>query len=141
MKTYVLTVSKNFPATHPRKGEPTDFIQKIISGEKIHTIRNNVELWTSRAKAVNEGKAILSIRQWSGKPYRSKQVEVGQYTEIGIQTVAVSLFGNITVGKDRRVTLYSLSTNDGLSIEDFSSWFGVWGNKSKVIIHFTDFRY
>ena len=141
MKTYVLTVSRNFPATHPKSGEATGFISGILDGVKIHTIRDNVDLWSKRATEINAGRGVLSIRVWSGMPYRSKQIEVIELTSIGIQTVAVSLFGKITVDKDRVVSLHSLSANDGLSIEEFSSWFGVWGERSKVIIHFTDFRY
>ncbi len=106
MKTFVLTVSRVFPITHKRKGEPTFFVEKIFKGlnqimpccwcghgctcskhciidsmnlnEKIHTIRSNYELWEKRIKEVQEGNAIISIRYWSGKPYNSKQIEVYQ---------------------------------------------------------------
>lgn len=143
MKTYVLTISKNFPLTHPRKGQPTEFIEKIVSGHKIHTIRENVELWTNRAKEVNEGRAIISIRQWSGKPYRSKQVEVGQYTSIGVQTIELTLLGYFIDTVESEVSTKVLAAFDGLSFEDFKAWFkGAWKiNEPKVIIHFTDFRY
>ena len=30
MKTYVLTVSTKFPQTHPKKGEDTEFVEKIL---------------------------------------------------------------------------------------------------------------
>ena len=45
MKTYVLTLSQNFPKTHKRAGEETNFVNKIFDGSKIHTIRSNYELW------------------------------------------------------------------------------------------------
>lgn len=106
MKTFVLTVSRKFPTTHKRKGEPTFFVEKIFKGlnqimpccwcgygctcskhciidsmqlnPKIHTIRGNYELWNKRIEQVQKGEAILSIRYWSGKPYNSKQVEICQ---------------------------------------------------------------
>ena len=39
---------------------------------KLHTIRANYPLWEKRIKDIQEGHAVLSVRQWSGKPYRSK---------------------------------------------------------------------
>lgn len=102
MKTYILTVSKDFPKTHPKAGENTNFIIKIQNelgitcrecreidafdgdccgygpgqlGNKLHTIRANYELWKKRIDDVNKGVAILSLRYWSGKPYNSKQIE------------------------------------------------------------------
>ena len=95
MKTYVLTVSRTFPATHKKKGENTEFLEKINctllcpgdcndckvdfeTYKKIHTIRSNYELWDKRMKEVQEGNAIISLRYWSGKPYNSKQVEFAQ---------------------------------------------------------------
>ena len=44
MKTYVLTLSKSFPRTHARTGEPTEFREKLLKKGKIHTIRANYEL-------------------------------------------------------------------------------------------------
>lgn len=39
VKTYVLTLSKQFMTTHPKAGQPTDFFEKIKAGIKKHTIR------------------------------------------------------------------------------------------------------
>lgn len=113
MKTFVITVSKTFPATHKRKGEPTYFPYKIINQKvsegiltdsvslemagfcreygvctKIHTIRANYPFWKKRIEQVQAGEAILSIRYWSGKPYNSKQVEIcqlGKDDGVGVQ--------------------------------------------------------
>ena len=105
MKTYVITLSQNFPATHPRKGQPTGFADKIqealnyvkyfgIEGmlptkrAKIHTMRTNWNLWSKRFLEIYEGQACLSLRVWSGKPYHSKQIEIARLTKedgIGIQ--------------------------------------------------------
>jgi hypothetical protein len=45
LKCYVITVSKNFPVIHPEKGEPTFFIENILEGIKITTIRGNYPFW------------------------------------------------------------------------------------------------
>lgn len=55
MKTYVLTFSRRFPGTHPRAGEATNFVEKILGHEKIHTIRSNFPLWKKRIEEVQKG--------------------------------------------------------------------------------------
>ena len=61
----VLTFSKVFPQKHINAGEPTNFKEKILSGEKIHTIRPETTKWKIGDK--------ISMRYWTGKPYHSKQ--------------------------------------------------------------------
>lgn len=164
MKTYVLTVSRYFPATHKRKGEETFFVDKIRfmlggwnlsegkNGKKIHTIRANYELWAKRIKEVQEGKAILSIRYWSGKPYNSKQVEIWQLDQnsgCGVQklefykdkdevpSIKYPLISNLS-----EPDINSIAKNDGLSLEDFKEWFKSYDlSEPMAIIHFTSFRY
>ena len=185
MKTYVLTVSRYFPKTHKRAGEPTHFVEKLLVGQydknkdfylqdtnadfdreiffecrnpKIHTIRQNVELWKKRISEIQKGNAILSIRYWSGKPYNSKQVEICQLDKdsgIGIQTVYFDTV-RLCERKETPLTavvyepfkykfnphLSDLAKNDGLSVEDFQDWFkrpSLLGDFA--IIHFTSFRY
>jgi hypothetical protein len=112
-KTYVLTVSRQFMKSHPRAGEKTEFVCKILhtvnhpggsdlylrcgnecgvscgrrlKEPKIHTIRANYEYWKKRIDEVTTGEAILSVRYWSGKPYNSKQIEICQldkYSGVG----------------------------------------------------------
>lgn len=68
MKTYVLTLSKVFPAYHIKKGEPTNFKDAFNAGQvfnrgaeclyrhpKLHTIRGNYELWEKRFRDRNNG--------------------------------------------------------------------------------------
>lgn len=158
MKTYVLIVSRYFPGTHKRKGEPTFFEDKIRfalggwnlsegkNGKKIHTIRANYELWAKRIKEVQEGKAILSIRYWSGKPYNSKQVEVCQLDKdsgCGVQKLEF-LNSNIfdAVTDITYLKTSELAKNDGLLLEDFKEWFRKYDlSKPMAVIHFTSFRY
>ena len=94
MKTYVLTVSEKFPATHPRRGELTGFPEAIKQGVKIHTIRANYPLWEKRIKEVEEGRARLSVRIWTGKPYNSPQKEIFVFTRAnGVGVEKLTFYG------------------------------------------------
>lgn len=168
MKTYVITLSKNFLSNHPRAGEPTGFAEAIRKGNKIHTIRCNFPFWEKRIKEVQQGKARLSLRQWTGKPYRSKQVEIAELTAesgIGLQRMKFirtewreqdesehfCYWTTTTDGRD--IDLDLLAQNDGFSnCPDFMMWFDPAIKKQEVnkdgwrildltIIHFTPFRY
>ena len=144
MKTYVITVSRYFPQTHERAGQPTYFIEQILSGQKIHTIRGSFELWSKRIKEVQDGKAILSLRYWSGKPYNSKQVEFKQLDKdsgVGIQDVYMNIFIKSIVN-NYTIVNSDLAENDGLKFTDFCSWFEKYDmSQMYAIIHFTKFRY
>lgn len=146
MKTYVITLSRNFLAYHKRAGEETHFKEKFLSGEKIHTIRANYPLWEKRIKEVQEERAILSIRQWTGKPYRSKQVEIATLTAengVGLQRLEFTdcRLRFPYVGSEW-TSMVSLAKNDGLSLNDWVGWFGGYDlSEPMAIIHFTKFRY
>ncbi len=153
-KKIIITLSRLFPATHSRKGEPTDFSHLLLNGNKIHTIRANYDLWKVNAEKMERGKFYLSIRQWSGRPYNSPQVEIAQrHNPIGVQPVELYYHADndtITAKIDGREWLdadcYTLAKNDGLSVQDFKEWFfGKDPKEDKVfkggIIHFTDLRY
>jgi hypothetical protein len=149
MKTYVLTVSKNFPMTHPRRGESTGFVEAIMDlrqykeATKIHTIRANYPLWEKRVKEINDGKARLSIRYWTGKPYNSKQEEILCLTRVGVQKLRWLTSCTAQIRDNYHVvTDVQLASNDGLSIQDFKDWFrGYDLSRPMAIIHFTIFRY
>lgn len=168
MKTYVLTVSRVFPKTHARSGEPTNFREKILKGcnqlvdvpgdiyidldPKIHTIRANYHLWKKRIDEVNAGEAILSVRYWSGKPYNSKQLRIAEFDKdsgIGVQKLCFYddgdghySFENPYTADSFDVDISEVAENDGLSFEDFKEWFRKYDlSKPMAIIHFTKFRY
>lgn len=148
MKTYVITVSRNFLKTHPKAGEPTFFKEKIISGTKLHTIRNNYKYWSNIINKVNSGEAILSVRYWEGKPYASKQVEIIKYAKVGMQNITMLVDGEIFIN-DRCIKINEiekLAKNDGLNMQDFYDWFELDKLKPNtefngIIIHFTDLKY
>ena len=145
MKTYVITLSRNFLAYHKQAGEETHFKEKFLSGEKLHTIRANYPLWEKRIKEVQDGRAILSIRQWTGKPYRSKQVEIATLTAesgVGIQLMKLTNDFAECIVDDHHHSYVAVAMNDGLHPADWIDWFSSYDfSKPMAIIHFTKFRY
>ena len=169
MKTYVLTLSQKFPATHSKAGQPTLFKHKLLAainqdGEwnnpKLHTIRANYPLWRERFNQIARGEACLSVRQWTGKPYCSKQVEIARLTAedgIGVEMLRYDPVDDIKGIKLGDWAVYdrddywcthvhntTLAHNDGLSTEDWEEWFANPAyDKTQpfAIIQFTKFRY
>lgn len=158
--TYVLMLSSYFPKGHPREGQPTGFREAFLQGQscpegegaKLHTVRGNADLWEKRARKINDGDAVLSVRQWSGKPYGkgSRQTEIGRLTRLGIQQVLMGFAEGKPFACVRRedlqgtmVPVGTLASNDGLTEEDFTSWFRLSDRRSfrGGILHFTGFRY
>lgn len=157
MKQHNIIVSSRFPATHSRKGEPTDFGQSIIEGTKIYTVRENYPFWKKKIDEVNNREAVLWPKYWSRKPYCSPQKEypfkfddksglcVGQLVKKE-GFLNGSLFYIRYNDKDshdwRKIKLTDLAKNDGLSEKDFMEWFkNAPSYKPMALIHFTKFRY
>jgi hypothetical protein len=131
--------AKSFPAYHPRAGEPTYFVQKILYAKtemahpgqykplsphidhpKFHTIRGG-----SRWKVGD----IFSARVWEGVPYRSKQKEFAQLQVHQIWDIAIDENGVISMAKPGEQMYYipqemydQLAHNDGLDAMDFDQW-------------------
>lgn len=139
MKTYVITLSQYFPSTHARAGEPTNFEQAFLDGQKcfneckakicdseclsgyrkLHTIRANYHFWLKRFEQIIKGEACLSVRQWVGKPYGkgSTQREIARLTrEDGIS------IQKLTFCKDR----------DGVASLAFFDVDGYFPNKDEL---------
>jgi hypothetical protein len=126
------------------------FREKVLEGIKIHTCRLNYEYWERKVKRLKEVGGVLSIRQWSGKPFRSKQEIITEIPSgiIGIQKLSVwRSFEYPAVVNWRLLLVSELAKNDGLSSKDYRAWFApvLKKNKEEVIhfalIHFTNFRY
>lgn len=178
LRVYVLMLSKEFPKDHPKVGQDTYFdiaLKMALGGykewqvdtpngtvflnvPKLHTIRKNYDRWEKRIKAVQEGKAVLSIRQWRGRPYEkgNTQIEIarlGKDDGIGIQKLNVQEYTDADDGIERAVycidgkpmpmlTLKQMAENDGLTVEDWKAWFkDIDLTEPLPIIHFTKFRY
>lgn len=154
----VLTFSRVFPKNHPKAGEPTWFVEKIYKSiwdnspgghnplypywmrydeafplegipeenihqhaPKHHTIRTG-----QRYKIGDD----VSLRVWSGKPYCSPQVEFAQVEIKRIWNFRINESGYFI---DDRFLDYAdccrLAINDGLTIEDWESWFAIHPKK------------
>lgn len=140
----VITFSRVFPAYHPKKGQPTYFIEKIYAGIadsttdfKIPNDANDYWDWYEyyncvlpkhhTIRAGNRWKVgdKFSPRVWSGKPYNSKQIIIAPDIEIkkiwDIKVFDKSFFIN---GNFCNVDIMdSIIKNDGLSVDDFYDWF------------------
>jgi len=148
LKCYVITVARRFPGTHPRKGEPTHFVESILNRSKIHTIKLNVELWKKRIAEVNAGNAYLSLRYWKGRPYHSDQVEFFRVWKSAVEEIEILAFPDISFrlgNKPCFEELKKIYANDGLSKKDFKDWFFKTNREFEsidaAIIHFSDFKY
>lgn len=154
LKTYVLMVSQVFPAYHPRKGQETGFPLAIATDDKQHTVRVNYAAWKRKSDDINTGKAILSIRLWTGLPYRSKQHELMQLNHIDVQKVHIYnipridewLAGNYHtyIFIDNSIQPlrwpFKFAARDGLTMQDFLGWFKK-PVENAALIHFTNFKY
>jgi hypothetical protein len=189
MKTVVVLLSKTFFPQHPKAGQETHFKEKVICGQcgcklidecvecgdwlgvyellKIHTCRLNYEYWKKRIDRLKAEGGALSIRQWSGKPYRSKQEVIVNIPSENVEVQKLTLCinkgtdfyveGKITpihsiteweaTVNGNNIHVANLAANDGLNVEDYKAWFAPVFEKKQTntldfaIIHFTKFRY
>lgn len=194
LKKYVIILSKTFPKGYGQAGQRTLFREKTqvalgcpqcdekqdLSGEnithcnscmyatmqpKLHTIRGNYTLWKKRIEEVNRGEACISLREWSGKPYRSQQREIAVLTAdngVGLQRLVISRSEWIDKDKHfcywakidgKEINIDEIAKNDGFSdVGDCVTWFDSdmesqipdkdgWKHLELAIIHFTSYRY
>ena len=181
MKTYVIILAENYPAGHQYAGESTYFKNKFLYGlgcpdcsyanathpcpgkgryacprgslKKLHTLRGNYEMWKKRFAEIETGRACLSVRVWSGRPYHSKQKELARLTKgdgIGLQRVRIYNVGdgaryamllNAAGDKVGRIETYKLANNDGLPLFAWEDWFRKANDPDFAVIQFTKFRY
>ena len=149
----VITFSRQFPVSHPKKGEPTFFPESIINGLGLHVEyiqRQKFDWMSDFALSLNDPKFHtiragnrwkvgdwFSPRVWSGKPYASKQIQFA--SDIQIKKIWEFEFINSTYngefGHDKGrwflidnivISDYErglLAKNDGLDEDDFIDWF------------------
>jgi hypothetical protein len=142
----VITFSRNFPATHPRKGEPTHFVEKIVKGlnqiqppqdisspfiEEMYYIVDPKHHTIRAGNRWKEGE-YFSPRVWSDKPYASKQIQFAQPIQIkkiwSFDIVRGYMFINRKCyGKFHpfNTVLQQLAKNDGLTVIEMVQWFSV----------------
>ena len=141
-----------------QEGKPTGFKESFLQGRKIHTLRLDAKgKWAKDIKDVSEGRKFISVRQWTGRPYNSEQIEIGQLTEgenahgMGLQHFALkwSKVGGKVVASmsvdGHLIPISEVAAHDSLSEADFLAMFT--DNKQEegctqgVVIHWTNFRY
>lgn len=148
----VITFSRHFPSYHPRKGEPTHFVEKIwkyyrqedsnlpaifrpywkkyidIFKEQPYLKANYIDtpkLHTIRAGHRWSAGDWFSPRVWSGTPRRSKQIEFAPPIQV-VRTYEFGInFGEwLLEGKEISLELLiTIARNDGLALQDFIDWF------------------
>ena len=136
-------ISRVFPSYHKNKGELTRFEQKIRNKNKIHTIRANYEKWKRKIDQIKNGEAVLSIREWQGVPYHSKQNYLFYYNQedaLDVSKLTKDENGYL-INDTIRVSEEELAKNDGLTLDEFQEWFKVFPSEPMAIIHFSGFRY
>lgn len=147
----VLTFSRQFPKGHPKAGQPTHFPEKIMAGladrQVDFKIPDDFVLWewlpyyncrqpkhhTIRGGNRFKPGDMASLRVWSDKPYRSKQIE---FAQVQIQKVFVIYSDGVLWWVNHQPAptyiLERIANNDGLSIQDFLNWFAIHPKKDGI---------
>lgn len=153
----VLMVSRLFPKDHPKFGQQTWFVERIMAclADKVPgwQMKDDFVLYdwyayynctmpkshTIRAGSRFKPGDMASLRVWTGLPYRSKQIEFAQVEvkktwEIIIHKIANTLVWNVEgVGSGNFDSLSPsikiIAGNDGLEVQDFIEWFAIHPKK------------
>lgn len=163
----VLTMSRFFPKGHPKAGQPTHFVEAICNSFRgvdyalpldflkcsAHDLFPQKDQYmealsyqgTTKHTTIRAGERfkpgdMASLRVWSDKPYRSKQIEFAKVEVVktwsfeikpmDLRYVGYFLNGSFMGMFDKfDISLQSIAANDGLSIEDFISWFAIHPKK------------
>lgn len=151
----VLTFSTAFPKGHPKASQPTYFVEKILrtihDGQMIfdnipHELQPLIDDYelvsgiyskhhTIRAGARWKPGDMASLRIWSDKPYRSKQIEFAQVEVKKVWPVTIiidDIFNPICSG-DKVLPTCIIAKNDGLECDDFVKWFMIHPKKAGAI--------
>lgn len=143
----VITFSRNFQKSHPKAGEPTLFVEKILRSiylnygselnEHIQELRETIGFDVNKAlDAIPKHHTIrsgnrwnigdkFSPRVWSGKPYCSKQIIIAPDIEIRkIWRFEINEGEFLIEGRQiGSLTRVDLAINDGLDYKDMLDWF------------------
>lgn len=140
----VITFSTKFPSYHPRKGEPTLFVEKIYKSlylmkavpEELYNVFDfsimNNDAISPKHHTIRAGKRWkvsdkFSPRIWSGKPYHSKQIIIAEDIEIKkVWDIEIDINGVIAINgfySEIEDDVEVISANDGLDPFDFMWWF------------------
>lgn len=142
----VLTFSRVFPAYHPKAGQKTFFVEKILSslsmqGYAVHPFPQELEGYVPKHHTIREGSRWkvgdkFSPRFWSGKPYNSKQIIIAPDIEVkkvwrfemipALWADECEFVLTLNDGNELMLTkqgIIEIASNDGLLLSDFIYWF------------------
>ena len=96
-----------------------EFVEKVRDGSKPHTIRP-----FRKGRQIEVGDK-LSLRYWSGKPYRSKQVVIREVVCTRSSDVIIAKIKFVARGSEmRRLERDALAIADGFSsYDELLAWF------------------
>lgn len=138
-----------YPYYHPKKGQPTHFVEKICAGlaDKgilagdpfwkglqcdFHQYYNGVPKWhTIRAGNRWTVGDYFKPLIWSGKPYRSKTIQIANPIMVEKTWEFIIDNGDYWMNGSsvsaRQIIL--IARNDGLSVPDLMDWVAPYGKK------------
>ncbi len=143
----VITFSREFPSYHPRRGEPTNFVEKfwasigendfekpyakLLSSGIPMLMGDNIQPKHTTIRAGKRWKAgdYFSPRVWSGKPYNTKQIiiapdiQIKKVWDFKIEDGCFFIDNELYAYSSSTELLNKLSDNDGLSQIDLLDWF------------------
>ncbi len=150
----VRTLSRQFMSDHPRAGQPTFFVEKFLNSMHVEFYRVNyyellkvinpdvdsmilfyffeslnIGIFDKKSHTIRNGNHfktgdLISIRCWSGKPYKSKQIKLVPDIAVVKTYEAMIISGNLMInGQTYDHDIVSIANNDGLSENDFINWF------------------
>ena len=133
-----------FSTTNKKTREATNFVDLILDGRKIHSIREG-DRW----------KESMAIQMATGVRTKSQQVFNADRDDLstckGVQSIEINTKGGEFRGIEYTITIdgrklsereaKQLATNDGFSsLYEFLTWFQT-GKITGQIIHWTDLKY
>lgn len=145
----VITFSRTYPSYHPRAGEPTYFVEKMLKSLEPESktwnppyaqlLKNGLSLFvgdliepkhhTIRAGHRWKEGDWFSPRVWSGKPYNSKQIQfapdiqIKKVWDFDISGHDGKFFIDGKTLAECHIFLIDIAENDGLTAADFRAWF------------------
>ena len=131
---------KYYAAASGYSGQLTHFEDKIVSGEKITTIRKSYDYWSSRIDSAQQSPdSIYKLSLWSDKPYISKQfqAQIGNANEVWYLPINFKKFNDdILIIDGNEFPLELVAKWDGLTEEIFRDWFKsfVEDDKPSIVI-------
>lgn len=167
----VLTCSRHFPKGHPKAGQRTYFVEKIYksiwdahkgSTNPLHPyweqydqafpvtgdFNENIHQHQPKHHTIRAGSRwkvgdMISLRVWSDKPYRSKQIEFAQVEVKKVWPISIHIVGNELLWQLPGIGsgafdilsdgLKIIARNDGLKVQDFIDWFSIHPKKKSQL--------